>query len=87
MELGEEREISYVELREQIARGQRVTGYRIMLRDSFGIWRDLTGGATIGHKQINPLAVPGHSSIKTDAVKVLITGARDRVEDIGIAIY
>lgn len=87
VELGEEREISYVELREQIASGQRVTGYRIMLRDSFGIWRDLTGGATIGHKQINPLAIPGHSGIKTDAVKVLITGARDRVEDIGIALY
>ena len=40
----------------------------------------------IGHKQIIELAANG-KPVRTDAVKLLITMARDRVEDVGISVY
>ncbi len=87
LELGQTRDVHYVELREPIALGQRVSGHRLMVRNEFGLWRDVCGGFTIGHKEIHKLSFFGHESIKTDAVKVLITSARDRVEDIEISVY
>ncbi|MGN1068840.1 MAG: alpha-L-fucosidase [Candidatus Fimadaptatus sp.] len=86
LELGQKREINYIELREQIALGQRVAEHRILVRDDYGLWRDVISGTTIGHKQIHATSFHGHK-LKTDAVKLLITSARDRVEDIGISVY
>lgn len=83
VELGKQTDVHFIELRENIAEGQRVSAYRIMLRDSYGIWRDTVGGATIGHKQIDRLP----EGTSTDALKVLICAARDRVEDLAIAVY
>ena len=86
LELGQTREINYIELREQIALGQRVAEHRILVRDQYGLWRDVISGTTIGHKQIHETSFHGHK-LKTDAIKLLITSARDRVEDIGISVY
>ena len=83
LELGKLTDVHFIELRENIAEGQRVSAYRIMLRDGYGIWRDMAGGATIGHKQIDRLP----EGTSTDAVKVLVCAARDRVDDLAIAVY
>ena len=75
--------VKYVDLRERIAEGQRVSGFRVMLHTPDGDWRNAYTGQTIGHRQICPLSKPA----ETDAIKLIITSARDRVEDISIALH
>lgn len=87
LELGRACAISYVQLREHIACGQRVSSYHLYARDEYGLWRDIKEGFTIGNKQIDRLIDGRGEKLRTDALRLLITGARDRVEDIDIAVY
>lgn len=86
LELGQPVDIRYIALREQIEKGQRVSEYRLSWRDADGYWSGEKYGTTIGHKQIVELAANG-KPVCTDAVKLLITMARDRVEDVEISVY
>ena len=86
LELGQPVDIRYIALREQIEKGQRVSEYRLSWRDADGYWSGEKYGTTIGHKQIVEMAANG-KPVRTDAVKLLITMARDRVEDVGISVY
>ena len=86
LELGQTVDIRYIALREQIEKGQRVCEYRLSWRDADGYWSGEKYGTTIGHKQIIEMA-EGGKPVRTDALKLLITMARDRVEDVGISVY
>lgn len=76
LHLPEKTKIAYVRLRENIAVGQRVEGFRI-LNGGSPVYR----GYTIGHNRICPVQV------ETDTLDILITSARDVVELRDITVY
>ncbi len=81
VELGEEKEISYFELMEDISKGQRVASFRIACRID-GIWeKPLDNYTTIGSRKICP------REVKCDAFKLIITSSRGRAQIEKIAAY
>lgn len=83
LEFKNEKLVRYIDMRERFEKGQRVTEYRILIRDNYGLWHEAKEGYTIGHRQIDQLNQP----VLTSAVKLFIVDARDVVDDIEIAIY
>ncbi|MBQ8642154.1 MAG: alpha-L-fucosidase [Clostridia bacterium] len=85
--LPEKTKIAYVELRENIAEGQRVERFRILnavneekMFNGYS-YDQLYNGYTIGHRKICPVKA------ETDAVEIQILSARDTVELKDIIIY
>ena len=83
LEFKNEKLVRYIDMRERFEKRQRVTEYRILIRDNYGLWHEAKEGYTIGHRQIDQLNQP----VLTSAVKLFIVDARDVVDDIEIAIY
>lgn len=87
--------INYVVLQEDIARGQRVEGFRILAEFESGGQYPLYQGTCIGHKKIcqlqdpfalqNPLTDDSEPEIRR--LKVQITAARDEVLMKEISVY
>ncbi len=81
VELGEEKEINYLEISEKIALGQRVSSFRIACRAN-GLWGNLIGNyTTIGSRKILKIGK------KCDAFKLIIISSRGRAEIEKIAAY
>lgn len=81
VELDGEKEISFFELAEDIAQGQRVSSFRIVCRFN-GHWeKSLENYSTIGNKRIIS------HSVKCDAFKVVIAASRGEAIISKIAAY
>lgn len=61
--LGGVKRVDHVILEEDIARGERVRGYRLD-GFAFGAWRRLDEGSAIGHKRIHPIPPDGYSMLR-----------------------
>lgn len=87
LQLSEKTKIAYVEMRENIANGQRVEMFRILaptVEDKVfnGLTQDtIYDGYTIGNRKICPV------SAETDVIEVQILSARDTVEMKDIIVY
>ncbi len=79
--LPQARTVNYVQLQEEIALGQRISGFRVEAEDAGG-WRTVAEGTTIGYKRILPVA-----SVTVRKVRVTITGALARPVLKDIALY
>lgn len=79
--LPQARTVNYVQLQEEIALGQRISGFRVEVEDADG-WRTVAEGTTIGYKRILPVA-----SVTARKVRVTITGALARPVLKDIALY
>ena len=87
LELEKPEEIRYIELREPIEKGQRISEYLIEWRDENGCWSGPFGvieGTTVGRRQIHDRS---GAPLHTDALRVFVVSARDRVEDLTIRLY
>ena len=87
LELDRAEDVRYIELREPIEKGQRISEYFIEWRDENGQWSGPCGtieGTTVGHRQIHDRSA---APIRTDALRVLVTSARDRVDDLTVMLY
>ena len=74
--LPEKTKIAYIQLRENIAQGQRVESFRI-LSGGNAIYR----GYTIGNKKICPV------NTETDSIEIYVTSARDTVDFRDITVF
>ena len=81
MTLPEARTVNYVQLQEEIALGQRISGFRVEAEDAGG-WRTVAEGTTIGYKRILPVA-----SVTARKVRVTITASLARPVLKDIALY
>ena len=81
MTLPEARTVNYVQLQEEIALGQRISGFRVEAKDAGG-WRTVAEGTTIGYKRILPVA-----SVTARKVRVTITASLARPVLKDIALY
>ena len=79
--LPEARTVNYVQLQEDIALGQRISGFRVEVEDAGG-WRTVAEGTTIGYKRILPVA-----SVTARKVRVTITASLARPVLKDIALY
>lgn len=77
-----ESDISYLMLKEDIAKGQRVESFCLQVLQD-GVWSLATGGATIGHKRIVKLP----EGFRAQKLRVVIAAARDIPEIKEIAVY
>ena len=68
--------LAYVQIRENIAEGQRVESFRI-LADGRTVYR----GYTVGHNKICPV------NAEADTVEIFVTSARDTVDFRDITVY
>ena len=87
LELARAEDVRYIELREPIEKGQRISEYFIEWRDENGQWSGPFGtieGTTVGHRQIHDRSA---APIRTDALRVLVTSARDRMDDLTVMLY
>ena len=87
LELDRAEDVRYIELREPIEKGQRISEYFIEWRDENGQWSGPFGtieGTTVGHRQIHDRSA---APIRTDALRVLVTSARDRMDDLTVMLY
>ena len=75
--LPDDTDIAWVELKENIAEGQRVESFRLF-RESQSIYE----GFTIGHRQLCRL-----NNVKTDKLTLFITCARDEVDLASVVVY
>jgi len=74
--LPEKTKLAYIQLRENIAEGQRVESFRI-LSGGNAIYR----GYTIGNKKICPV------NAETDTIEIFVTSARDTVDFRDITVF
>ena len=81
MTLPEARTVNYVQLQEEIALGQRISGFRVEAEDAGG-WRTVAEGTTIGYKRILPVA-----TVTAQKVRVTITASLARPVLKDIALY
>ena len=81
MTLPEARTVNYVQLQEEIALGQRISGFRVEVENADG-WRTVAEGTTIGYKRILPVA-----SVTARKVRVTITASLARPVLKDIALY
>lgn len=81
MTLPEARTVNYVQLQEEIALGQRISGFRVEAEDAGG-WRTIAEGTTIGYKRILPVA-----TVTAQKVRVTITASLARPVLKDIALY
>ena len=79
--LPEARTVNYVQLQEEIALGQRISGFRVEAEDAGG-WRTIAEGTTIGYKRILPVA-----TVTARKVRVTITASLARPVLKDIALY
>ena len=79
--LPEARTVNYVQLQEEIALGQRISGFRVEVENADG-WRTVAEGTTIGYKRILPVA-----SVTARKVRVTITASLARPVLKDIALY
>ena len=85
--LPEARPLRYAILAEDIAgHGQRVEHFLIQAADEDEIWRTIAQGTTVGHKRIVDLRAPSGAPVNTRRLRVHITSARDRVENLSIRL-
>ncbi len=81
MTLPEARTVNYVQLQEEIALGQRISGFRVEVENADG-WRTVAEGTTIGYKRILPVA-----TVTAQKVRVTITASLARPVLKDIALY
>ena len=79
--LPQARTVNYVQLQEEIALGQRISGFRVEAEDAGG-WRTVAEGTTIGYKRILPVA-----TVTAQKVRVTITASLARPVLKDIALY
>jgi alpha-L-fucosidase len=74
--LPEKKKIRFVELKENIAEGQRIESFRLL---NYGgcVFR----GYTVGHRKLCPV------NVETDCVTLFVTASRDTVDMREIAVY
>lgn len=78
----DEKDISYITIKENIANGQRVETFIIEWLNDGG-WSKCYFGTCIGHKKICQL----NNKIHTNAIRIIFTSARDNVEINHVGIY
>ncbi len=76
------RNVKYVVLKEDIAKGQRVESFVIQLKNEFGSFTSIYNSTCIGHKKICVIPEREYTELR-----VRITGARDEVFIKDIEIY
>ena len=81
LKLSEKRRLGYMELREEIADGQRVETFIVEKRNDNGTWDAAYMGTTIGNRRIVEL------NALTDAVRVKVTFARGDVKMKDIMLF
>ncbi len=81
VELGEEKNINFFEFEEDIANGQRVSSFRIAIRNN-GLWENIFSNfTTIGNKKII------EENATCDAFKIIVESSRGEVVISKIAAY
>lgn len=81
VELGEEKNINFFELEEDIANGQRVSSFRIAIRNN-GLWENIFSNfTTIGNKKII------EENATCDAFKIIVESSRGEAVISKIAAY
>jgi hypothetical protein len=83
VKLPEKRNISFVELAEKIANGQKVESFILRAKDEDGEFGVEYYGTTIGSRKIIQL----DEAINTDEFLIEVTGARDKVEIEWVKLY
>lgn len=58
LDLGQESDLSVLDLREDITRGQRVSRYVVQSQRAGGAWVDMAEGTTIGYRRLERLDAP-----------------------------
>ena len=79
--LPEKRKVSFVELAENIAEGQRTESYKVYFRGDDGRMNQFFSGTTIGSRRII------RCGKTTDLIKVVITASRDKTDMEWIKLY
>ncbi len=79
--LPEKRQVSYIELAENIKEGQRVESFLIFFKGADGSLCRFYSGTTIGSRRIIPLGK------ETDFIKIMITSTRDKTDMEWIKLY
>lgn len=79
--LPEKRMVSFVELAENIAEGQRTESYKVYFRGDDGRMNQFFSGTTIGSRRII------RCGKTTDLIKVVITASRDKTDMEWIKLY
>lgn len=79
--LPEKRRVSFVELAENIAEGQRTESYKVYFRGDDGRMNQFFSGTTIGSRRII------RCGKTTDLIKVVITASRDKTDMEWIKLY
>lgn len=77
----EKRKVSFVELAENIAEGQRTESYKVYFRGDDGRMNQFFSGTTIGSRRII------RCGKTTDLIKVVITASRDKTDMEWIKLY
>ena len=85
--LPEYRSFDYVQLREDIRFGQKISSFRVDIQDfdiaiAYGGWLPIAEGTTIGYKRIIPTM-----HCKTKRLRVVITGSHDRPKLESISLF
>ncbi len=81
IELGEEKNVNFFELEEDIAQGQRVSSFRIAIRNN-GLWENIFSNfTTIGNKKII------EEKVTCDAFKIIVEASRGEAIISKIAAY
>ena len=78
--LPEKRHISYVELRENIAEGQRVAAFRVSAAEDGGMI-GIGSGATVGSRRIIPV------DVKTDRIEVRVVASRGVPDMLPVRLF
>jgi len=81
VKLPERRYVSFIELAENIAEGQRVEGFKLSYKQDNGTMHQFCNSTTIGSRRIIKIGA------ETDLVTVQIVSARDKVDMEWIKLY
>ncbi|MBQ6420624.1 MAG: alpha-L-fucosidase [Clostridia bacterium] len=80
LRLPEKTDLHYIELQEDIAKGQRVELFYVYTEDGPNA-RSVLSGTTVGNKRIIPV------SLSVDYLKIAVRAARGPVEDLTVCLY
>lgn len=82
MELDREEKISFLEICENIAHGQRIESFVVQQQSEGEPWKNCFEGTTIGAKRIIPF-----EKITANKLRIFVTASRDKPEIKKIAVY
>ncbi|NMP38133.1 MAG: alpha-L-fucosidase [Clostridiales bacterium] len=81
IKLPEKKQINYIVLRENIAKGQRIESFKVYRKNEHGLQEFSTMGTTVGNRRILKV------HFTTDEVRIFVTASRDTADMDYIRLY